>query len=107
MRVAPTSVPFEEVLEAHSRAFEAKQESKRQRERERREKMQRLAELPGTLQQGKVRSVGEGGVYIVSLAAANGVLRLEQGPKLEVGQAITVRVVGTGRVPEVQLVDSD
>lgn len=107
VRVAPTSVPFEEVLEAHSRAFEAKQESKRQRERERREKMQRLAELPGTLQQGKVRSVGEGGVYIVSLAAANGVLRLEQGPKLEVGQAITVRVVGTGRVPEVQLVDSD
>jgi formylglycine-generating enzyme required for sulfatase activity len=83
------------------------------REREEiRERSQRIAEAKRSLrdgpQEGTIRSVGEDGVYVVRLAAANGILRLAGAESpLRVGDKVTVRVVGSGGVPELALVSRD
>ena len=59
-----------------------------------------------SVQVGQIRSVGDDGVYIVKLATMNGILRMpELSPPLRVGETIAVRVVGSGGVPDVALVE--
>ena len=83
------------------------------REREAsRERSLKLAEVQRSLredaQKGSIRSVGDDGVYIVKFAAANGILRLPDiQPPMRVGETVTVRVVGSGGVPELSLVSRD
>jgi hypothetical protein len=61
--------------------------------------------MRGGVERGTIRSVGEPGVYIVRLAKVNGILRLApDAPVLAVGDPVTVRIVGSGGVPEVELV---
>ena len=64
-----------------------------------------LAAMRGGVESGTIRSVGGDGVYIVRLAKVNGVLRLApDAPALAVGDQVSVRIVGSGGVPEVELV---
>ena len=74
-----------------------------------RDRAQSLAERRAVLnsvQVGQIRSVGDDGVYIVKLATMNGILRMpELSPPLRVGETIAVRVVGSGGVPDVALVE--
>lgn len=67
-----------------------------------------IASMRGGVEIGAIRSVGEPGVYIVKLAKVNGVLRLgPDAPVLAPGDKVSVRIVGTGGVPEVELVSVD
>lgn len=69
---------------------------------------QELAAMRGAVESGTIRSVGEPGVYIVKLAKVNGVLRLgPDAPVLSPGDRVSVRMVGSGGVPEVELVSID
>ncbi|MEZ4221668.1 MAG: hypothetical protein R3B13_12125 [Polyangiaceae bacterium] len=108
MPVAPSSVSFDEAVAALETEIRSERERKRRADDARREKMARtLGELPGSVRQGTIRSVGEGGVYIVSLAEVNGILRMPaDATPLAVGDPVTVRIVGSGGVPEVELVSS-
>lgn len=72
-----------------------------------------LAAMRGGVEGGMIRGVGEPGVYIVKLAIVklakvNGVLRLgADAPPLAPGDRVSVRIVGSGGVPEVELVSID
>ncbi len=90
-------------LERELRLTEQRAQEQEHARRDRRAQLQR--DLPGSVQNGTIRSVGDEGVYIVRLENANGVLRLDSGaPPLRSGDVVTVRIVGSGGVPEVELV---
>jgi hypothetical protein len=103
---APAFVSFDEVVaKLESELWEARTkqrqviEARQARERDRRMK------LPGSLQEGTIRSVGGNGVYILRLVDANAILKLpSENPRLVPGTKVTVCTVGTGGVPEAALV---
>ena len=102
----PLSVPFDEAVAALESELRAERTRKQQANEATHARMARLrTELPGSIQEGIVRSVGRDGTYIVRLPEVNGILRLAAGAApLEPGDEVTVRITGTGGVPEVELV---
>lgn len=100
----PRSEPFRAVLEAWADEVAQRREAAASKAAQSAERARRLAcDLPGAVCEGTVRSVSEG-VAVIALAEANGVLRGPEAAALVVGQRVNVRVLGSGRVPEVALV---
>ena len=103
---APQPVAFDVAVAELERELRRAAQRERDRataQRDRRAQLRR--DLPGSVQQGTVRSVGDDGVYIIRLDNVNGVLRLDPGaPRLTTGEPVTVQVVGSGGVPELVLV---
>jgi hypothetical protein len=106
--VAPCP-PFDEAVAELEAELRAQRERRRRADDALRAKHERLrAELPGSIQRGTIRSVGDPGVYIVRLPDVNGVLRLPpDAAPLSPGDHVTVCVVGTGGVPDVELISVD
>lgn len=102
----PAAPPFDDAVRELEAEIRAERDHRRRADEERHTRHERLrVELPGSVQHGTIRSVGEPGVYIVRLPEVNGVLRLApDAPPLGPGDRVTVRVVGTGGVPDVELV---
>lgn len=106
---ASVSPPFDDAVAKLEPILREEIAARRKRDAEAAAKHARFREeltaMRGGTESGTIRSVGEPGVYIVRLAKVNGVLRVPPGtPALAVGDRITVRVVGAGGVPEVELV---
>lgn len=100
----PRSEPFDAVLAAWTGEVTQRREAAASKEAALAERSKRLAkDLPGSVQDGTVRSVSEG-VAVIALTEANGILRGPEAAALVAGQRVTVRVLGPGRVPEVALV---
>jgi len=99
-------VPFDEAIAKLESELRAKAAERRHSDEARRARYQRLlTELPASFQKGTVRSVGGDGVYVVRLAEANAILRLgRDDPRLVPGTSVTVRIVGSGGVPDAELV---
>jgi hypothetical protein len=109
---ASASPPFEEAVAELEPVLREEIAARRKRDAEAAAKHARLRDeltkLRGAVESGTIRSAGEPGVYIVRLAKVNGVLRVGPDvPVLAPGDAVTVRVVGSGGVPEVELVSID
>jgi hypothetical protein len=103
------SPPFDEAVAELEPILREEIAARRRRDAEAAAKHARLREeltkLRGAVESGTIRSVGEPGVYIVRLAKVNGVLRVApDAPALAPGDRVTVRIVGSGGVPEVELV---
>jgi formylglycine-generating enzyme required for sulfatase activity len=103
---APECPPFDEAVAPLEAELRAERERRKRAELELRAKHERLRkELPGSIQRGTIRSVGDPGVYIVRLPDVNGILRLPpDAAPLSPGDHVVVRVTGTGGVPTVELV---
>lgn len=109
---ASMSPPFAEAVSDLEPELRATIANRRRRDAEIEQRDSRIrAELAaqrGQTESGTIRSVGDPGVYIVKLAKANGVLRVGPDvPVLAPGDRVTVRIVGKGGVPEVELVSID
>lgn len=104
---APEHIPFEEAVGSIEAELRAKRTGRARAEAARLDRDRRLlAELPGSVQQGIIRSVGDDGVYVVRLSEANAILRLGAADaRLSAGTKVTVRVVGSGGVPDAELVE--
>ena len=101
--LVPKSVPFEVIADNWARECEAKRRRQIEAQNALVERTKKLAtDLPGSVQEGTVRSVSDG-VAIITLPEANGILRSKEAATLVVGERVTVRVEGSGRVPEVAL----
>lgn len=101
--------PFDEAVAKLEPVLREEIARRKKRDAEAKEKHARLRQeidaMRGGEETGTIRSVGEPGVYIVRLAKVNGVLRVGPDvPVLAPGDRVTVRVVGSGGVPEVELV---
>jgi hypothetical protein len=102
----PAAVAFDAAVAQLDRDVREARRRRREDDDARVDRRRRLeAELPFSVQDGTIRTVGEGGVYIVRLAQANGVLRLPgPDPRLAEGRRVRVRVIGQGGVPDLELV---
>ena len=106
VRRVPPSVPFDQAVAQLELELRGEREERRAAVDARRARDRRiLDDLPGSTQEGTIRSVGSDGVYVVRLAEANAILRLpSDDPRLLPGTTVTVRIVGTGGVPDAELV---
>jgi hypothetical protein len=104
--------PFDEAVAKLEPELRAEIARRRKRDSEAAERHARLREelaaMRGAVESGTIRSVGDPGVYIVRLSKVNGVLRLgPDAPVLAPGDKVSVRIVGSGGVPEVELVSTE